>query len=35
MNQLSVAEAVELGIKASALTVKSELTCNPDLAELK
>lgn len=35
MNKYSVAEAIELGIKASALTVKSELTCNPDLAELK
>ncbi|MEC9490348.1 MAG: PfkB family carbohydrate kinase, partial [Halanaerobiales bacterium] len=35
MNKFSVAEAIELGIKASALTVKSELTCNPDLAELK
>lgn len=35
MNKYSVAEAIELGIKASTLTVKSELTCNPDLAELK
>lgn len=35
MNEYSIDQAVELGIKASALTVKSELTCNPDLAELK
>jgi pseudouridine kinase len=35
MNKLPLKEAIELGIKASALTVKSELTCNPDLAELK
>jgi pseudouridine kinase len=35
MDKYSIAEAIELGIKASALTVKSELTCNPDLAELK
>jgi len=35
MNQLSIDEAINLGIKASALTVKSELTCSPDLAELK
>jgi pseudouridine kinase len=35
MNKLPLEEAIELGIKASALTVKSELTCNPDLAELK
>lgn len=35
MNKLSLEEAIELGIKASALTVKSELTCSPDLAELK
>lgn len=35
MNKFSLEEAIELGIKASALTVKSELTCNPDLAELK
>ncbi|MFN2340357.1 MAG: PfkB family carbohydrate kinase [Halanaerobium sp.] len=35
MNKYSIAEAIELGIKASVLTVKSELTCNPDLAELK
>jgi len=35
MNKHSVVEAIKLGIKASALTVKSELTCNPDLAELK
>ncbi|PUU94215.1 MULTISPECIES: PfkB family carbohydrate kinase [Halanaerobium] len=34
MNKLSIDKAIELGIKASALTVKSELTCNPDLAEL-
>ncbi|MFW5885816.1 MAG: PfkB family carbohydrate kinase [Halanaerobium sp.] len=35
MNKFSIDEAIKLGIKASALTVKSELTCNPDLAELK
>ena len=35
MNKYSMEEAVKLGIRASALTVKSELTCNPDLAELK
>jgi len=35
MNEYSIDGAIELGIKASALTVKSELTCNPDLAELK
>jgi len=34
MNEYSIEEAIELGVKASALTVKSELTCNPDLAEL-
>lgn len=35
MNEYSIDQAIELGIRASALTVKSELTCNPDLAELK
>lgn len=35
MNKYSIEESIKLGIKASALTVKSELTCNPDLAELK
>ena len=35
MNQYSLEEAINLGIQASALTVKSELTCSPDLAELK
>ncbi len=35
MNKYTIDEAIKLGIKASALTVKSELTCNPDLAELK
>ncbi len=35
MNKYTIAEAIKLGIKASALTVKSELTCNPDLVELK
>jgi pseudouridine kinase len=34
MNNGSIKEAIELGIKASTLTVKSELTCNPDLSEL-
>lgn len=34
MNKASVKEAIELGIKASTLTVKSQLTCNPDLSEL-
>jgi len=34
MNKNSIQEAIELGIKASTLTVKSELTCNPDLSEL-
>jgi len=35
MNKYSVDKAVKLGIKASALTVKTELTCSPDLAKLK
>jgi len=35
MNKYTIDEAIKLGIKASALTVKSELTCNPDLVELK
>lgn len=34
MNKNSIEEAIELGIKASTMTVKSELTCNPDLSEL-
>ena len=34
MNKSSIKEAIELGIKASTMTVKSELTCNPDLIEL-
>ena len=35
VNKNVISEAIKLGIKASALTVKSELTCNPDIAELK
>ena len=35
MNDYTMEAAINLGIKASALTVKSELTCSPDLAELK
>lgn len=35
INKNSVEESIKLGIKAAALTVKSELTCNSDLAELK
>ncbi|KXS48319.1 MAG: PfkB domain-containing protein [Halanaerobium sp. 4-GBenrich] len=34
MNEMSINEAIKLGIKASALTVKSELTCSPDLSKL-
>lgn len=34
MQNYSMEEAIELGIKASAVTVKSELTCSPKLAEL-
>lgn len=34
MNELSIDEAIKLGIKASTLTIKSELTCNPDLSQL-
>lgn len=35
MKDYSMAESIKLGIKASALTIKSELTCNPELAKLK
>ncbi|MGM0601814.1 MAG: PfkB family carbohydrate kinase [Bacillota bacterium] len=34
MNKYSVESAIELGINASALTVKTELTCSPALAKL-
>lgn len=34
MNENSVEEAIKLGMKASLLTIKSELTCNPDLSQL-
>lgn len=35
INEKTVAEAVKLGIKAATLTIKSELTCNPALTDLK
>ena len=35
MNKYTMEDAINLGIKASALTVKSQLTCSADLAELK
>lgn len=35
MNEYPIADSIKLGIKASALTIKSELTCNPELANLK
>lgn len=35
MNDYPLEEAIKLGIRASALTVKSELTCSPELADLK
>ncbi len=34
MSKNSIEKAIELGIRASTMTVKSELTCNPDLSEL-
>lgn len=35
INDKGIKKAVELGIKAAVLTVKSELTCNPELVNLK
>ena len=35
MNNYSIEEAINFGIRASALTVKSELTCSPQLTDLK
>jgi len=34
MNEMSIDEAIKLGIKASTLTIKSELTCSPNLSKL-
>lgn len=35
INKETLSNSIKLGIKAAALTVRSELTCNPDIAELK
>lgn len=35
MNKYSIEKSIKLGIKAASMTVKSELTCSSDLAELK